>query len=196
MKNIFTFGEKPARRNLTIADLRDLKGVRQLTQTNPATAEEAAAAVAGGIDTLICGQSQYAGVRAGAPHTFLTAALMLTDFPTDEETIRAAFKYMEAGADAIYTMRRPQLVRLLADEGIPVMGHLGLVPRKSTWVGGLRAVGKTADEAKRLFDKFRELEDAGAFAVEVEVVPEAVLAEISPRTSLITLRSAREPMET
>ncbi len=138
MKNIFIFGEKPARRNLTIADLRDLKGVRQLTQTNPATLEEAAAAVASGIDTLIRGQSQFEGVRAGAPHTFLTAALMLTDFPTDEATIRTAFKYMEAGADAIYTVRRPQLVRLLADEGIPVMGHLGLVPRKSTWVGGLR----------------------------------------------------------
>ena len=45
------------------------------------------------------------------------------------------------------TARSMSIVSLLANEDIPVMGHLGLVPRKSTWVGGLRAVGKNADEA-------------------------------------------------
>jgi len=187
MKNIFTYGEQPARRNLTVADLRACKGVRKLTQTNPATEEESAAAAEAGIDTLICLDSQYDAVRAGAPETFLTSALLITDYPTDEDTLRAAMKTMEAGADAIYTPRRPALVRMLADEGIPVMGHLGLVPRKCTWVGGLRAVGKTADEATILFDQFRRLEDAGAYAVEVEVVPGEVMAEISQRTSLITV---------
>jgi len=186
MKNIFTYGERPAKRNLTIADLRECKGVRKLTQTNPTTEEESAAAVEAGIDTLICGQSQFSRVRAGAPHTFLTAALMLTDFPTETDTIRAAFKYMEEGADAIYTPRRPEFVKLLADEGIPVMGHLGLVPRKCTWVGGLRPVGKSAAEASNLFDQFKSLQDAGAFGVEVEVVPEDLLAELNQRTSLIT----------
>ncbi len=187
MKNVFTYGEKPARRNLTVADLRAAKGVRKLTQTNPGTAEESAAAVEAGIDTLICLESQYPAVREGAPETFITAALWLTEYPTDLETLRAAMRCMDAGADAIYTPRRPELVKLLADEEIPVMGHLGLVPRKCTWVGGLRAIGKTADEAIALYDKFRRLEDAGAYAVEVEVVPEEVLGEISQRTSLVTV---------
>lgn len=62
--------------------------------------------------------------------------------------MRAAMEYMEAGADAIYTPRRHALVKMLADEGIPVMGHLGLVPRKCTWVGGLRAIGTTAAERR------------------------------------------------
>lgn len=187
MKNVFTYGERAERRNTTVADLRACKGVRKLTQTNPGTTEEAAAAVEAGFDILICCDHQYEAVRAGAPETFLTAALMLTDHPTDLDSIRAAMKYMEAGADAIYTPRRHELVKMLADEGIPVMGHLGLVPRKCTWVGGLRAVGKTAQEAQELYDQFRSLEDAGAWAVEVEVVPEEVLAEINERTSLITV---------
>ena len=60
------------------------------------------------------------------------------------------------------------------------MGHLGLVPRKSTWRGGLRAVGRTADEALALMQDFRDLENAGAFSVEAEVIPAEVMAAISP----------------
>ena len=68
------------------------------------------------------------------------------------------------------TARRLAVVEMLANEDIPVMGHLGLVPRKSTWRGGLRAVGRTADEALALMQDFRDLENAGAFSVEAEVI--------------------------
>ncbi|RUZ74526.1 ketopantoate hydroxymethyltransferase, partial [Mesorhizobium sp. M7A.F.Ca.CA.001.14.1.1] len=78
-------------------------------------------------------------------------------------------------------------VRMLANEQIPVMGHLGFVPRKSTWVGGIRAVGKTSAEALDLWDRFRRLEDAGAFAVECEIIAAEVMAEINRRTSLVTV---------
>ena len=85
------------------------------------------------------------------------------------------------------TARGYEMVRLLAAESIPVVGHLGFVPRKSTWVGGVRAVGKTAAEAIELWDRFRRLEDAGAFAVECELIPAAVMSEINRRTSLVTI---------
>ena len=78
-------------------------------------------------------------------------------------------------------------VRMLANEQVPVVGHLGFVPRKSTWVGAVRAVGKTAAEALLLWEQFKRLEDAGAFAVECEVIPAAVMAEINPRTGLVTI---------
>ena len=120
MKRIFTYGERPERRNLTVADLRACKGVRKLTQTNPRTTDEAAAAVAGGIDVLICCKHEYDAVRAGAPETFLTSALMLTDHPTDLDTIRAAMATMEAGADAVYTPRRPELVAVGLEPGAEV----------------------------------------------------------------------------
>ena len=53
-------------------------------------------------------------------------------------------------ADALITQRSLKMITLLAKEDIPVMGQLGLVPRKSCWTGGLRAVGKTFVEANEL----------------------------------------------
>ena len=80
----------------------------------------------------------------------------------------------------------PRFVAAAADAGIPVQGHAGLVPRKSTWTGGLRAVGKTLDEAMWVYQEIKALENAGAYAVEVEVIPDELLAEISKRTELLT----------
>ena len=61
------------------------------------------------------------------------------------------------------------------------------MPRKSAWVGGLRAIGKTADEAYELHQRFRRLEDAGAVLVEAEVIPGPVMAKISARSGLIAV---------
>ena len=60
------------------------------------------------------------------------------------------------------------------------------MPRLSTQIGGLRAYGRTADEAMKLAEDLRRLEDAGAYAVELECVADEAIAEISPRTGLIT----------
>ena len=85
------------------------------------------------------------------------------------------------------TPRSMDVVEMLTKEDIPVMGHLGLVPRKSTSVGGMRAIGKTSNEAFELFQKFKRLEDAGAFSAECEVIPENVMGEISKRTNIVTV---------
>lgn len=79
---------------------------------------------------------------------FLTAAIDLVRYPLPDDILRAAMKAMELGADAVLTARSMKIVEMLAGEDIPVMGHLGLVPRKSGWRGGLRAVGKTAGLTK------------------------------------------------
>ena len=60
------------------------------------------------------------------------------------------------------------------------------MPRKSHWIGGLKAPGKTVDEAMKIFDDIKALEEAGAWGVEVEVIPPAILAEITKRTTLVT----------
>jgi 3-methyl-2-oxobutanoate hydroxymethyltransferase len=80
----------------------------------------------------------------------------------------------------------PKFISAAADAGIPIQGHAGLIPRKSTWTGGLRAVGKVLDEAVWIYNEIKALEEAGAYAVEVEVIPEQLLSEISKRTTLIT----------
>ena len=74
----------------------------------------------------------------------------------------------------------------MASEGIPVVGHLGLVPRHVTWTG-YRAVGKTAEEAAELFRKMKELESAGAYAAELEVVPHRLASFLSSQTSLLLM---------
>ena len=74
---------------------------------------------------------------------------------------------------------------MLAKEFLPVVGHVGLVPSRATWTGGFKAVGKTAVEALELFKQIKSYEDAGAIAVELEVVPVEVATELSKRTSLL-----------
>ena len=187
MRKMYTWAARPVRRNLTVADMRAAKGVRKLVQVTANTAEEAAAAAEAGIDLIIGNVMNVEAVRAGNDELFFTAALGIPDFPTEADVLRGAFRALERGADAVFTARSLDVVSMLAKEEIPVVGHLGLVPRKSTWIGGLRAVGKTADEAFELYRRFMRLEEAGAFSVEAEVIPGPVLAEISRRTGLVTV---------
>ena len=183
---IYTYGGKPTRRNLTVADLVAHKGRGRLCQTCPATEEEAAACEAAGIDVLNTSDADLPAVRAGAPETFTIADLPMTAHLTHNDILRAAVRAGEAGADAVYTPRSLRVVEMLANEGLAVQGHLGLVPRLSTRRGGLRIVGKTAEEAIELAEDFRRLEDAGAFAAEVECVAVEALEAINPRTKLVT----------
>ncbi len=179
-------GRGPEARNLTVHDLRMAKGKRRFTQVTANTAEEAQAACEAGIDLIIANSRNAAAAREGGKHLFLTAAIALADHPTADDVLREAFQAMSAGADAVMTQRPLPVVEMLAREDIPVMGHLGLVPRKSTWIGGLRAVGKTRAEALTLHRRFRQLEDAGAFGVEAELIPDRIMGAISARTGLVT----------
>lgn len=186
MKRTYDWDARPVQRNYTAEDLRQLQGQRKLTQTTANNAEEAAAARDAGIDLIMGNSQNTVAVREGAPDMFFTAALGLPDYPTETDVLRGAFAAMKDGADSVYTARGPHIVEMLAKEDIPVMCHLGLVPRKSTWRGGLRAIGKTAEEALELWAAFRRMEDAGAFSVEAEVICANVMAEITKRTSLVT----------
>jgi 3-methyl-2-oxobutanoate hydroxymethyltransferase len=84
------------------------------------------------------------------------------------------------------TQWSPSFIEAATEAGIPVQAHAGLVPRRSTWTGGLKAVGKTLEEALWIYNQIKTFENAGAYAVEVEVIPEDLLIEISKRTSLLT----------
>lgn len=115
------------------------------------------------------------------------------DAVTQDDILRTALKALSDGADAVITARGMATVSMLAAEDIPVVGHLGLVPRKSTWLGRLRAFGKYAEEALALFQRFRRLEEAGAFAVECEVIPARVMSEIRRRIGLVTVSLGSGP---
>ena len=187
MKKIYNFAGNLSYRNYTIKDLFDNKGKKKLSQINVKNEEEANIAVDANVDLLITGLAAIKKVRSIAKNNFTTVAIPFTEFKTNDEILKASLEALNNGADAIYTARSPRVVEYLAKESIPVMAHLGLVPRKSIWIGGLRGVGKTASEALRLFEEFKTMESAGAFAVEAEVIADQTLKFISENVNLITV---------
>lgn len=187
MKQIYSFARKPATRNYTIDDLRALKGTdTRLSMCNPANATEIRACVEAGIDVLTVWDNQVAEAREIAPSHFIGTGSTWGQYTTNEDILRAAITMMEQGADMFYTLRGLDTIEMLAKEGIPVQGHIGLIPTKSLWTGGLRAFGRTAKEAMSLYQDFKRLEDAGAFAAEVECVAEEAMTMINGKTSIVT----------
>lgn len=191
LSRVMTVGGAYGTRNYTVKGLRDQKGKRVLVETLPFSPEEAMAAEQAGIDTLKvrfdpAQPDSAAAIRKAAPNTFMAFSVPLVAAVSPEEAVRLGYQAMQLGADAIMCQWSPRFVAAAAEAGIPVQGHAGLVPRKSTWTGGLRAVGKTLDEALWIYEEIKALERAGAYAVEVEVIPEELLVEISKRTSLLT----------
>jgi 3-methyl-2-oxobutanoate hydroxymethyltransferase len=172
----------------TVADLLALKGKRQLSMLRVATLDEAAAAEAAGIEMVSVPPALLGpGFREAAPSVFAVPGLEYGDFITAEDYLRAAFQAMRAGGDAVYCAASLATIRRLRDEGIPVCSHVGLIPSKATWTGGFRAVGKTADSAIAIWKAVEALEDAGAFAAEIEVVPAEIATSISERTGLLMI---------
>ena len=191
LKRIMTLGGAYGTRNYTVKDLRDQKGNRVLVETLPFTPEEAAAAEEAGIDTMKVRfdpkrPELAAEIRKAAPNTFMSFSVPLVAAASESEAVRLAYHAMELGADAVMCQWSPRFISAAAEAGVPVQGHAGLVPRKSTWTGGLRAVGKTLEEAIWIYQEIKRLEQAGAWAVEVEVIPAALLAELTKRTTLLT----------
>jgi len=191
LKRIMTLGGAYGTRNYTVKDLRDQKGKRVLVETLPFSTEEAAAAEQAGIDTMKVrfdpsNPDLANAIRRAAPNTFMAFSVPLLAAASENEAVRVAYDAMALGEDAIMCQWSPRFISAATEAGVPIQGHAGLVPRKSTWTGGLRAVGKTLDEALWVYREIKALEEAGAYAVEVEVIPEGLLAEISRRTTLLT----------
>ena len=186
MKRIYTFGHEQVERNITVGDiLENKKNNKKMTQVTAANQEEAEIIASQDLDMIITGSDWYQDVRNGAPNTFITAALFAGRFITNEEILRGAFDVMMAGADSVLTPRSFDVVEMLAKEGMQVQGHVGMVPSMATKYGGIRTVGKTADEALEILKDMKRLEDAGAFGAEVECVAEDALNEIKKHTSLV-----------
>ena len=194
MVRILDYNGRDAERTVTVASIVALRNAdAPFAQVTAGSAEEAAAAEAAGIEMVVCMARSVPAVREGSSRVFVTAAIDFDGAVTVDELLGDAFKALTNGADAVITARRIDCVRRLAEEDIPVMGHLGFVPKKSTLFGGVRSVGKTADEATALWKQFQRLEDAGAFAVECELIPAKVMAEINQRTGMATISLGSGP---
>ena len=160
------------------------------------SAAESAAAAAAGIDILLVGDSlgmtmlgyettlpvtmeamlhHTAAVRRGAPEAFVIFDMPFMSYQcgADEAVRNAGRALQEAGADAVKLEggADPELIRRMVVSGIPVLGHLGLLPQSINTVGGYRVVGRDAAAADKVVAEALALEAAGAFAVVLECVP-------------------------
>ena len=179
----------------TVADIRAMKARgERITMLFVETHDEARAAAAAGIDMLsIIDPLWTPQMREAAGNCFVQVGLLYGELCTTEDYLRAAHRAILTGADCVYCAAGLGTVKALADEGIPVVSHVGLIPSKCTWTGGFRAVGKTADSARMVWEKVKALEAAGAFGAELEVVPDRVGAWITNNTSLIMLGMGAGP---
>jgi 3-methyl-2-oxobutanoate hydroxymethyltransferase len=131
-------------------------------------------------------------VRRAVQRALLVADMPYGTFHTgDDDAVRNALRLVkEGGAEAIKLEgghKRVQLVKRLVDEEISVMGHIGLTPQSINQLGAYRVQGKTAQAAQQLLDDAKALEDAGAFAVVLEVVPREIAKLITESISIPTI---------
>ena len=131
-------------------------------------------------------------VRRAVQRALLVADMPYGSFHTgDDDAVRNALRLVkEGGAEAIKLEgghKRVQLIKRLVDEELSVMGHIGLTPQSINQLGAYRVQGKTPLAAQQLIDDAKALEDAGAFAVVLEVVPREIAQMITESISIPTI---------
>ena len=125
-------------------------------------------------------------VRRGSPNAWLIGDMPYMSYqPSVETAIRNAGRFMaEADCDAIKLEGGATMADRMAgivDAGIPAMGHLGLTPQSVSALGGFRVQGKGALQAKKIMDDAKALEEAGAYSILLEMVPDRVCKLITER---------------
>ena len=124
-------------------------------------------------------------------------AMVVADMPfgtyhiNEDESVKNALRLMKyGGAEAVKLeggRNRAKLVKRLVNEEIPVVAHIGLTPQSVYKMGGYRVQGRTAEQAKMLIEDAKTLEDAGAFAIVLELVPREVAAMITKELKISTI---------
>ncbi len=188
-KRVFSINNDLGYRNYTVRDIIQLKGKKKLTQVRVTNAEEAAAAEEAGIDLLLTGPGpEFSKIRKAAAKTFMTVGVPFIQNPSKRDATKKAFEIIEAGADSLMCQNwNLDWMKHLSKFRIPFQSHVGFIPRRTTWIGSIRSFGKKANEALELFKDIKDIEETGAWGIEVELVPQNILAEITKMTSLVTI---------
>jgi 3-methyl-2-oxobutanoate hydroxymethyltransferase len=187
----------------TIQELLAGKGQRQLTQTNAGDYNTARAAAEAGID-IIMARGLFDEAHIGivldqivkaAPNAVITCNLPPTiAYVSDAEAIRSAMIARDHGADIVYSSGNALgRFEAMASVGIGCGGHVGLVPIRSSREGGLRATGKTLDDALRIYRDTLAFQQAGCVIVEMECVAADIATEISKRVELLVMSLGSGP---
>jgi 3-methyl-2-oxobutanoate hydroxymethyltransferase len=197
---------------LTAAELRERKGGRRLAMLTAYDYPTARALDSCGLDILLVGDSlgevelgydttravslemmahHVRAVRNGATATHVCADLTAGTYRTPEEAVASSRALVAAGADSVKLEGGlvEQVAAIVAD-GIPVMGHVGLLPQTAETYG---RQGRTPEEAERIAAEARALDEAGCYAIVIEAVPAELAARITAEVTCPTIGIAAGP---
>jgi len=200
------------RKKITIPDLKKMKEAGQkITMLTAYDYPLASALDQAGIDAILVGDSvgnvvlgydstvpvtmeemlhHTKAVRRGVKYALLIGDMPFMSFNVSvEEAIRNAGRFMkEAGCDAVKLESASEEVikttKAIVDAGIPVQGHLGLTPQTASMLGGMKVQGKDKDTAQKIVDSAVALEEAGAFSIVLECVPDKLAQEITRKVKI------------
>ena len=129
-------------------------------------------------------------VRNGAPNTMTIASMPYGSYATEKKAVENAIKIMkESGVDALKLQLGSEganIIKAVADAGVPIMSHVGLLPHKVHLLGGFKMQGRTADAAIEIIENAKAIEDAGAIGLEIEAMPYEVGKAVDDAISIFT----------
>ena len=129
-------------------------------------------------------------VRNGAPNTMTIASMPYGSYATEKKAVENAIKIMkESGVDALKLQlgsEGSKIIKAVADAGVPIMSHVGLLPHKVHLLGGFKMQGRTADAAIEIIENAEAIEDAGAIGLEIEAMPYEVGKAVDDAVSIFT----------
>lgn len=191
---------------ITASEIRSTKGVRRLAMLTAYDYPTAFALDQVGLDMILVGDSlamvelgfpntreatvemmchHIRAVRTGAVNTHVVGDMPAGSDTTPDQAVATARALVEAGADSV-KLEGPKVdaVRAIIDAGIPVMGHVGLLPQTAEV---FRKEGKTPEEAARILDEARALDAAGCYAIVIEAVPAELATRITEAVTVPTI---------
>jgi 3-methyl-2-oxobutanoate hydroxymethyltransferase len=132
-----------------------------------------------------------AAVTRGAKHALVVGDMPFLSYSTPDAAVANAGRFLaEAGAQAVKLeggVRSGRLMEAVVKAGIPVMGHIGWTPQAANAAGKVRVLGKTRDQARALLHDALAVQEAGAFAIVLELVPAQLAAAITERLQIPTI---------
>lgn len=136
-------------------------------------------------------ETHVRAVSRGAPNKFVIGDLPFLSVRKGlEKAVEAVDRVMKAGANAVKIEGvdgQEDILRHIVQSGVPVMGHIGLIPQSIHQLGGYRVQGRDQKQADDLMDQARRLQDAGCFSIVVECVKNDVAEKITRNLEIPTI---------
>jgi 3-methyl-2-oxobutanoate hydroxymethyltransferase len=186
---------------------KDLKSMKSIEKIVMLTAYDASTAKAmeGSVDFILVGDSYgmvvlgyenttkvtmedmlppVKAVCRGAKCTFVVADMPINSYEKKEAALKNARSFIDSGAHAVKLENKPEIAKFLTNNGIEVMGHIGLTPQTIT---NFKVQGKDSESADRLIKLAQELDGAGCFSLVLECIPLDLAKKITQTVSMPTI---------